>query len=292
MLIREPIQAGCFYAASADRCRRDADDCAAGGAFHTTGVIRGGIVPHAGWMCSGKVAGRVFAAIAACGRPSTVVLFGAVHRHHGRQAALFSSGAWETPLGPVRVDERLAERVLGQTSLIADDAYAHEHEHSVEVQVPFVRHLLPEAKILPIMVPPTEQAIEIGEAVARTISSYRVDAVLVGSTDLTHYGPSYGFTSEGVGPEGIAWAKKVNDRRMIELILNLDAAGVVPESQLNRNACGAGAIAATVAGVRSLDADQAHLLEHTTSAEVLGKRGGADSVGYVGIVFTSPAGHA
>ncbi len=289
MLIREPAQAGSFYAASEASCRRDLEACVADGAHALEGTVRGGIVPHAGWLYSGKVAGKVLATIAATARPTTVVIFGAVHRGRprGRQAAMFPSGRWETPIGPVQVDGRLAERILGQTNLIVEDVYAHEQEHSIEVQVPFVRHLLPESMILPIVIPPVPEAPDIGEAVARTIEAYQVDAAVVGSTDLTHYGPSYGFTPEGAGPEGLAWAKNVNDRRMIDLILALDPKPIVSESQLHQNACGAGAVAATMAAVRHLGADQAILLQHTTSHEVLGARGGSDAVGYAGIVFTS-----
>ena len=289
MLIREPVQAGSFYPASETQCRREVEHCTAEGAPAIEGTVLGGIVPHAGWTFSGPVAGQVFTATTARAQPATVVLFGAVHRHRGRQAALFPSGRWETPLGPVRVDERLAERVLGQTNLIVEDAYAHEHEHSIEVQVPFVRHLLPDTAILPIMVPPTAEAADVGEAVARTIESYQVSSVMIGTTDLTHYGPSYGFVPEGAGPQGVAWAKDVNDRRMIDLILSLEPKQIVPEAELHSNACGAGAVAATVAAVCHLRADGATLLQHTTSHEVLGKRGGFDAVGYAGIVFTSSA---
>ena len=286
MLIREPVQAGSFYPASEAPCRRDVEACVAEGAHPVEGTLLGGLVPHAGWMYSGNVAGRVFATLAAQSKPSTVVLFGAAHRESGRRAALFPSGCWETPLGPVRVDERLGERVLGQTNLIAEDAHAHTQEHSIEVQIPFLRHVFPEAMILPILVPPTADAADVGQAVARTVEVYKKSAVMIGSTDLTHYGPSYGFTPQGTGPEGPAWAKNVNDRRMIDLILSLEPGRIVSENLSHQNACGAGAVAATLAAVVHLGADRAVLVGHTTSYEVVGKRGGGDSVGYAGVVFT------
>ena len=285
MIVRQPVLAGTFYAAAEMRCRDELRDCVAQSPDLLAGVMVGGLVPHAGWRYSGKVAGRVFNALAGSRTPGTVVIFGAVHAVRGRQAALFSSGCWETPIGPVEVDARLAERVLGHTNLILDDAYAHEQEHSIEVQVPFIRHLLPGAKILPIMVPPMPNAAEVGESVARTIQTYRSDAVVIGSTDLTHYGPSFGFTPQGIGPQGLHWAKGVNDRRMIQRILALDAASIVPEAAGHRNACGPGAVAATVAAARMLGADRAVLLEHTNSREVTGDESAQDAVGYAGIVF-------
>ena len=249
----------------------------------------GGIVPHAGWMYSGKVAGAVFATIAANVRPATVVIFGAVHRHRGRQATLFPAGRWETPLGAVEVDGRLGERLMGSTNLIVEDAYAHEEEHSIEVQIPFIQQLLSEAMILPILVPPTDEAGAVGEAVARVVQTYHVPAVMIGSTDLTHYGPSYGYTPHGTGAEGVRWAKDTNDRHMLDLIAELRPEAIVPESRAHQNACGAGAVAATLAAVRELGAERAILLEHTTSSEVVGASGAGNSVGYAGIVFTGPA---
>jgi AmmeMemoRadiSam system protein B len=234
------------------------------------------------------VAAAVFLTMARRRQPGVVVLFGAVHVRHGSRAAMFSSGAWETPLGLVRVEERLAQRLLTQSGLIEADPHAHEEEHSLEVQVPFVQHLLPRTPIVPIMVLPNDKAAAVGASVGRTCQAYGVDAAFIGSTDLTHYGPAYGFTPQGVGPTGLAWAKDVNDRRMIELIVALREADAVGESLVNHNACGAGAIAATIAACKAAGAARATLLRHTTSHEVLSAihdEPMRDAVGYAGIVF-------
>ncbi len=283
-MIRESARAGSFYPASADRCRLEARQLTAK-ADAPAGVLLGGIVPHAGWTFSGAVAGKVWAALAASRPVQTVVIFGAVHYRRGRQACLFGSGRWATPLGQMGIDERLAERVLGHTNLIVNDPYGHDTEHSIEVQVPLVQAVLPEAKLLPILVPPAETAPEVGRAVAGTLEAYGYEAVCVGSTDLTHYGPAYGITQHGQGAEGIAWARDVNDRRMIELMLVLDADRVVAEAAEHHNACGAGAVAATLAAVQRLGARRGVLLEHTTSAEIMASPQTQDSVGYAGVVF-------
>jgi AmmeMemoRadiSam system protein B len=250
--------------------------------------LTGGIVPHAGWTFSGPTAARVFAALAARRQPGTVVLFGADHARAARAGAMFATGQWSSPLGDVAIDERLAERIMSMSQGIVDDPHAHDREHSIEVQVPFVQHVWPEAKILPIIVSPTPQAVEVGQAVARAIGTYKTDAVLVGSTDLTHYGPNYGFTPQGVGLEALVWAKDVNDRRLIDLILKMDTEAVVPDAAAHRSACGAGAIAATIAACQSLGATQSVLLEHTTSYEVARRmydESATMAVGYAGIVF-------
>ncbi len=296
MMIREPAVAGMFYPREREQCLADLRGCldravriaAARDADADARPIIGGIVPHAGWICSGAVAADVFQTISQKAKPNVVIIFGAVHSLRGERAALFSSGAWETPLGLANVDARLAERLLGQTGLLEADAHAHEGEHSIEVQIPFIQRLMPESGIVPIMVPPSDKAAALGKAVGLACKSYQVDAVFVGSTDLTHYGPGYRFTPQGVGPAGLKWAKDVNDRRMIDLILAMEAEQAVGEAAANHNACGAGAIAATIAATAAFGASRATLLEHTTSYEVfaeLRQEAGRDAVGYAGIVF-------
>jgi len=291
MMIREPVQAGRFYPAGEKECRAElqglippADTLPA-----LPKVLYGGIVPHAGWICSGAVAARTFAAIAARRSPATVVVFGAMHRPTRVEAAVFARGAWVSPLGEIAIDERLAERVLSASPLIRDEPYAHEEEHSIEVQVPLIQYVFPGAKLLPIIVFPGPRAGDAGRAAARAVRDSSADAVFVGSTDFTHYGPGYGFVSEGVGEAGLAFAK-ANDRRLIERILALDVEAIVPEAKANRSACGSGAIAACVAACVEAGATRALLLEHTSSADVLGRitrNATTDSVGYASIVFAS-----
>jgi hypothetical protein len=217
-----------------------------------------------------------------------VILFGGVHRYRGKQAAMFAAGRWETPLGRCSVNERLAERILGHTSLIVDDPYAHEEEHSIEVQLPFVQQLFPKVTIVPIMVPPASTAHAVGDSVARTLVAYKYDALILGTTDLTHYGPRYHFVPQGTGRQANAWAKVENDRRFIDLVVKMKSDEVVGEAAERRNACSAGAAAATMSACRVLGATQGVLLRHTTSSEVIAGMGEGDvedSVGYAGIVF-------
>lgn len=290
MMVREPAVAGMFYPADDASCRRQLRELVPQDIDVATlpPVVYGAIAPHAGWAFSGRVCGAVLAAIAARTRPGTIVLFGAAHRRAGQYAALFSSGAWQTPLGLVHVDSRLADRILAATSLIEADPYPHEAEHSIEVQIPFVQYVFPEAKILPVLVEPSCKAVEIGQTVARTAQAAGVDVVYLGSSDLTHYGPHYGFMPKGAGQEGLAWAKQVNDRRLIDVIRQMRADAVVQEVAEHSNACGAGAIAATMAACQAHGARQGVLLAHVSSAEVAREAFGqasTDAVGYAGIVF-------
>jgi AmmeMemoRadiSam system protein B len=287
-MIREPAVAGLFYPGSASACREEAAGLLEGdNGAAPTGLVYGGLVPHAGWTYSGATTAKVFHALTAA-RPEVIVLFGGVHRYRGRQAAMFSQGRWETPVGPFEVDARLAERIAGHTNMIVEDPYAHEHEHSIEVQLPLLKLLFPDARIVPIMVPPIDDAHKLGAIVARTLKSYDYEALIIGTTDLTHYGPQYGFVTHGVGEEANAWAKNENDKRFIAMVRGLKGESVVAEARDRRNACSSGAVAATLGAVQKLGATEGVLLEHTTSSEVMHRRSAQvpeDSVGYAGFVF-------
>lgn len=290
MIVREPVVAGKFYPDNRRACEAQVDELLALCTPHPElpATLYGGVVPHAGWTYSGAVAAEVFRTLAASRRPDVLVLFGGVHGYRGRKAAMFASGRWESPLGTVEIDDRLAERILSHTNLVTPDSHAHEEEHSLEVQLPLVQRVFPGVRIVPIMVPHTPAASEVGEAVARTIEVYDYNALVVGTTDLTHYGPQYGLTHRGVGAEANAWAKTENDQRFIDLVCAMRSTEVVAEANARKNACNAGAVAATMRATLALGASRGILLTHATSSEVATKLGTAESensVGYCGIVF-------
>jgi hypothetical protein len=252
-------------------------------------TIVAGIVPHAGWIFSGAPAAMVFSAIKQQHeKVHTFVIFGAVHSYFGNLPAVYEAGSWSTPLGEIPIDEELAEAVL-KTGTAVSDADAHRSEHSIEVQVPFIQYLFAGAKILPILVPPREQAVALGKSVGDIIKQdEKKKIVCIGSTDLTHYGARYGFTPMGAGLEGLRWADSVNDQRFIDLALKLDAEGMLASAAENGNACGPGAAAAAVAAAKKLGKRKGLLLAHTNSNEVMLRKMGEtsyDSVGYAAIVF-------
>jgi AmmeMemoRadiSam system protein B len=286
-ITRQPAVAGRFYPASEAECLRMLDEMLRPVEF--LGQPVGAVVPHAGWVYSGATAALGVAAIARA-QPDTIVIFGAVHTMDVNHASVAVSGAWLTPLGSLQIDEELARRVA-DTPHITDSPAAHMHEHSIEVQLPLIQHIVGHVRILPISVRPGTLAPEIGRTVAQqTLESGR-KAVFLASTDLTHYGPAFGFEPHGHGLEGVRWAKDVNDRRFVELIKALDADGVISEAEMNHNACGAGAVAAGIAAALELGADAYVELEHTTSADLELESGGhpANSVGYEAGVFTQTA---
>ena len=285
MAIRYPIVAGMFYPGDKASCRRQLEECLQGAqAVDVPQPILGGVVPHAGWTYSGPTAGRVFAAIQAQGAPETFVLFGAVHSWGVSGASVYSAGSWRTPLGDLAIDEELAQEALKVSSLLADRPQAHSEEHSIEVQLPFIQHLFPSARILPIAVPPLTEAPEVGHEVARAVRQLGRKAVAVGSSDLTHYGPRYGMAPVGVGERALEWTKQ-NDARLLDLVAALRAPEVLAEARAHHNACGAGAIAAAIGFAAELGASKGVLLQYTTSHEVLPMGRPSDFVGYGAVVF-------
>jgi hypothetical protein len=290
MQIRKPVVAGRFYPGDAAECLSQIRECLASHALSDSlpDPLVAGIVPHAGWTFSGPLAAMVFAAVRRR-RPSirTVVILGAAHEYFGPKPALDTCDAWETPLGAAQLDDSLRQALLDRGVALAN-ASPHRHEHSIEVQVPFVQHLFPEARLLPVIVPPNESAIVLGNALAELPAETLAGIVCIGSTDLTHYGPRYGFTPMGIGAEALGWASGVNDRQFIDLALALDSQRLLVNAIECGNACGPGAAAAVVRFAQRLGSPRGLLLAHTNSNEILLRQMAAasrDSVGYAAIVF-------
>lgn len=291
MQTRKPVVAGQFYPARHDDCVAQINECLDASALPDSlpRTIVAGIVPHAGWTFSGTLAAMVFAAIKERHeKVNTFVIFGAAHGYFGDLPAVYEAGAWATPLGEAVVDEDLAEAVLATGAAISSPQ-SHASEHSIEVQLPFIQHLFAGAKILPILTPPRERAVTLGAKVGELISrAEHGKIVCIASTDLTHYGPRYGFTPMGMGKHALQWAQTVNDRKFIDLALKMEPQQLLTDAAENCNACGAGAAAAAIAAAKSLGKTKGALLAHTTSNEVMLEKMGTtcqDSVGYAAIVF-------
>ena len=290
METRKPIVAGQFYPGQHDSCVNEINE------FNDQippfeslpDTIVAAIVPHAGWAFSGKLAAMVFSAIKQQhDKVHTFVIFGAAHSYFGQTPAVYPSGSWITPLGESFIDEELARQLTARNTAVSD-VHAHSSEHSIEVQMPFIQHLFAGAKILPIVVPPSERAVLLGKAVAKIVSQSEKKIVCIGSTDLTHYGPRYGFTPVGTGSDALKWASEVNDKQFIDLAVKLDAERLMTNAAENCNACGPGAAAAAVTVAKELAKTSGMLLAHTTSNKIMAERKSptsSDCVGYAAIIF-------
>ena len=236
----------------------------------------GGIVPHAGWVCSGAIAGETIGTIAASRRaaglkdPDVVVVFAAVHTPLRLEiAALASARAWQVPGGTSEVPSELSGKLAAdEAELFGVDDRFHRREHAVEVELPLIQRAWPAAAVLPVEVPLVDEGPIIGARTARAVEQLGLDPVYLASSDLTHYGPAYDFAPAGVGIEGLNWAK-ANDAHLLEVVTAVEPERVVPEVRGHMNACGGGSIAAMLAACRERGMVEARVLRHANSYEVL-----------------------
>lgn len=290
MNIRKAAVAGQFYGATPQECRAEIEECLPPGdlKMELPKSIAAAIVPHAGWIFSGSLAAAAFKAIhQVSGDADTFIVFGAAHRYYGDRPAVYDSGQWETPLGRIEIDSDLSACIIEQG---ADaDLQAHRLEHSIEVQVPFIQYLFPRARIVPVIMPITGTEQDFGTRIGRLISSIKDKKIIcVASTDLTHYGPRYGFCPQGTGPSALRWAYEDNDRLFIDLAVRLEAERIVHVAIDKSNACGPAAAAVVVAAAKAIGVTRGILLGHTTSHDIMLKKfnqPSEESVGYAAIVF-------
>ena len=241
----------------------------------------GGIVPHAGWYFSGAIACHVIHALVAETAPDLFILFG-MHLHPASPNYIMTEGTWETPFGELVVETELARGLTERFPFRIETAQNHAKDNTIELQLPFIKFFFPKAKIVPMGLPPKDTSLEIGKAAAELSSDLGLNARVIGSTDLTHYGFNYGFIPQGTGAAAVNWVRNENDRKVIQAMLDMNPAGVIEEALANQNACCSGAVAAALAAGQVLGATSATQTAYTTSYD---KRPGDSFVGYVGILF-------
>lgn len=231
------------------------------------GRLRAIVSPHAGLMYSGPVAAYAYNA-ARRQRHSALVLVGPSHFVPFHGVSIWPDGQWETPLGPVPVERDLAAAIASASSHVIELPAAHGREHSLEMQMPFVAHLLPGVPIVPMVMgqQTRETAFALGEAIARAVSAHAPDALLIASSDLSHY-------------EDAATAESL-DRIVIRHVESLDADGLMRALEEEpRHACGGGPMVSVMDAARRLGATQARLLQYADSGDVSGDK--SSVVGYM-----------
>lgn len=290
MNIRKPAVAGQFYGGTKAQCLAEIEECLPLRDLNIElpDPIVAAIVPHAGWVFSGELAATAFKAIQQANQQvDTFVIFGAAHRYFGGGAVVYHSGAWETPLGQIEIDAELASQIVEKGGIA--DPRAHHGEHSIEVQVPFIQHLFPNARIVPIIVPAADFDPNFGTHVGQLLHGQSDKKVVcVASTDLTHYGPRYGFCPQGTGEAALKWAREVNDMEFIDLALKMEPVQLLKVALEKGNACGPAAVATLVAVAKAMGRICGILLGHTTSYDIMLQKfnqSSEESVGYASIVF-------
>ncbi|HPW18860.1 MAG TPA: AmmeMemoRadiSam system protein B [Candidatus Aminicenantes bacterium] len=268
-MTRRPYVAGQFYPGTRDRLRKALAALTVPGAPRKKALAV--VSPHAGYVYSGGVAGAVFSSVEP---PPVFVILGPAHRKIGPLFALQAEGSWLTPLGESPIETGLASRVLAGCPLVEADERAHLEEHSLEVQLPFIQYLREDAAIVPVCVSAeTDYAAldALGRALAEAVRSYGKEALIVASTDMSHYVAQK--TAER------------QDRRAIDRILELDPAGLFDTVEEGRiSMCGVQPTAAALVAALALGARRAELVRYATSGDASGDY--SQVVGYAGITIS------
>lgn len=230
----------------------------------------GVIMPHAGYVYSGQVAGLTISKVAI---KKTVIILGTNHTGSGERFSIMTSGSWLTPLGEVKIDSEIAGSILKEGPLLKEDALAHLQEHSIEVEIPFLQYIKSDIKIIPITVSPLASLSEcqrLGEDIANGFKKIGRSGLFMASTDMTHY------ESEESANE--------KDRLAINAILELDEEklfNVVNEKDLSM--CGLPVTCALISVCKNLGAKKSGLVKYQTSGETSGDY--SSVVGYAGMII-------
>jgi len=264
---RQPAVAGQFYPGSADQLQAQVDGFLKTG--ETEQGIIGAVLPHAGYVYSGSVAGETVSRLAV---PETVVILGPNHTGLGSAVSVFPEGNWAMPFGNVPIAQDLAKTIIQKVGLAEADDMAHLREHSIEVQLPFLhyRRNAP-LRFVPVTLSAlsTEDCRLIGESLAGIIDKWDDEILLIASSDMTHYESHQAATRK--------------DTEAIERILAMDPEGLIKTVYSRKiSMCGIIPTAVLLFAAKAMGATGARLVRYTTSGETSGDYD--QVVGYAGIL--------
>jgi hypothetical protein len=264
--LRHPAVAGQFYPRNPKALLGDVQSYLTPPAERVWAL--GCVVPHAGYMYSGHVAGAVYAHLDI---PELCIVMCPNHTGLGHPLSIMRQGAWETPLGAATIDSELAVALLERFPVLIDDADAHLKEHAIEVQLPFLQAKRPNFRFVPIAIGTRQyDALEdLGRAIGDVVSTLAERVLVLASSDMNHY------ESDAV--------TRVKDQKAIERILALDPRGLFEVvTGENISMCGYGPTVAMLTAAKHLGATKAELVKYATSGDVSGDR--EMVVGYAGMV--------
>jgi MEMO1 family protein len=268
MAVRQPAVAGSFYESRPEKLESEVRRLVPKDLRPEPAV--GAIVPHAGYVYSGPVAGQVYGRLKL---PSVAVVLCPNHTGRGAGAALDPSEIWRTPVGDVPLRRRLADRILAAAPSLQPDAEAHRREHSLEVQLPFLRLLRPDVEIVPICLGEVSLPLcrEVGQAIADVVREEEERPILIASSDMNHYEP------RKIG--------RPKDDLALERVEALDPEGLfrtVLEKSISM--CGFLPATALLFAARALEARRAEVVARRDSGDETGDE--SSVVGYAGVVIT------
>ena len=266
-MIRNPVVAGQFYPASPPQLRAMIETLVNEKAAKEE--VIGLVSPHAGYMYSGPVAGAVFSRIKV---KDTFIIMGPNHTGMGKPLSIMTQGTWRTPLGEVEIDSELGNKILAISKYLTEDRVAHEYEHSIEVQLPFLQYFKTDIKIVPIVLGYASSVTykEIGKEIAKAIKELNKEVVIIASSDMTHYEPQE--------------SARMKDGKAIEAVLDLNEDELLRRvDELNISMCGYAPTVSLISAAKELGATGAELVRYQTSGDITGDY--SSVVGYAGIIL-------
>ena len=275
--IRKPVVAGQFYPGNNKSLQQQLHDCyldeRGPGTLpqpdHKKPPIKAIIAPHAGYIYSGSIAAHAFHQLIQQGFADTFIILGPNHTGSGSGVSIMTQGQWQTPFGSIPINSTLAQEI--HKGIIDVDENAHQYEHSIEVQLPFLQYLAPKQPYdfipLCMMMQDVDTATEIGTILADGVKNSSRQVVFIASTDFSHVGFNYmSMPPENINVHDYATQQ---DQLAIQQILKLDPRGLIDTVNThNISMCGYGPVAAVLTAVKKLGAIKASLLKYGTSYEV------------------------
>jgi len=270
LMLRQPAVAGRFYNGTSESLRKQVQNYVF--PVDDRKKVLGILSPHAGLMYSGPVAGAVYSSIII---PDIVVLIGPNHTGLGSPVSIMTEGDWETPLGKVSIDQPLACSILAKSPRMREDSLAHLHEHSLEVQLPFMQYCRDSFSMVPIQMLDVklDTCLEVGKAIVEAIQEQKKKAgevLIVASSDMSHYER--------------AESAREKDLKAIQHVLDLDPQGLYRTvKNYGITMCGYGPAVAMLAATKLLGATHASLIKYANSGDVSGDY--EQVVGYAGAII-------
>lgn len=266
-MIRKPAVAGTFYPGSFDELKQMLEEFIDQSAPRKKAMAI--ISPHAGYIYSGKVAGKIFSSVEL---PEDFIILSPNHTGLGVRAALMDSGYWETPMGNAKINQDLAQILKNHCPVLEVDSLAHQREHSLEVQLPFLQYLLSVFSFVPICISTQNyrELCSIGEGIASSVKEYKKPVLILVSSDMTHYED--------------ADSAREKDMKAIKMVENIDPQGLF---NIVRNEgismCGYAPAVSALEACRILGARRGNLIAYSTSGDTTGDYGSV--VAYAGILI-------
>jgi MEMO1 family protein len=265
-MLRRSVVSGQFYPDSASQLKAMIESFVDKNAEKED--VIGLVAPHAGYVYSGAVVGATLSRVKF---KDTFIVIGPNHTGRGQPFSIMTEGTWATPLGEIQIDSELAKRLASNSRYLKEDVGAHEFEHSIEVQLPFLQYFKPDVKIVPIVFSfgGINDIQEVGHEIARAIQDLKREAVVFASSDMNHYEPQ-------------RMANK-KDHQAIEAMLDLNESELFKRvEEQNISMCGFAPAMAMLAASKDLGADKAELIRYQTSGDVSGDYDAV--VGYAGVI--------